>query len=367
MKRIKKTLKAGTHIIALPLKEPTKLEELFDKSLAGATIEKLDVYGEWLPKEKVRYKHRERFIISETYATLMPFETIRLTLTRDLELDWSVNFLSHRGLVEIEKEFEHGFDFEKALYLAQLSVLVYEDKKEIEESIERYYNFDDFYFYSKQSHRQLFKKAWKKIIMILFRGKKSIIDLQFMTLLKVNEEKNQKTVTIIFRGSKGMDDWITNLRFKDENFYNRGYVHQGFRHASNLFLKTVRGQGELSRHIPAILENSTKIILAGHSLGGTMATLIGCHLLEKGVKKENLEVYTFGTPPIGDRDFCDYYEDKLHLHRLVNENDVVARLDMLTTRFGHFGEEILLPSNQEEVHSMEGYIDNIIDAIEKSL
>ena len=69
-----------------------KLEELFDKSLAGTTIEKLDDYGEWLPKEKIRYKHRERFIISETYATLIPFETIRLTLTRDLELDWSVGF-----------------------------------------------------------------------------------------------------------------------------------------------------------------------------------------------------------------------------------------------------------------------------------
>jgi hypothetical protein len=342
-----------------------KLEELFDKALVGATIEKLDSDGNWLPKETVRYKNRHSFIVSDNYVTLKPFDTIRLTLTRNLVIDWSVSFLSHRGLVEIEKEFEHGFDWEKALFLAQLSVLVYEDEEEIEENIERYYNFDDFYFFSKKSHRQLFKKALKKILLIIFRGKKSIVDLQFMTLLKVNEEKNQKTVTIIFRGSNELGDWMTNLRAKDENFYNRGYVHQGFRHASNLFLKTVRQKGELSQHIPEVLENNTNIILTGHSLGGTMATLIGCHLLERGVKKENLEVYTFGTPPIGDENFCNYYQDKLHLHRLVNENDIVAHLDKWF-HLKHFGEEIILPSNQGEVHSGEGYIDNIIDRMEES-
>ena len=363
MKQIKKTLKAGVHTLALPLKEPTRLEELFDKALAGATIEKLDNNGNWLPKETVQYKNREKFTVSETYTILNPFDTIRLTLTRDLTIDWSINFLSHKGLIEVEKEFSEGFNWEKALFLAQLSVLVYEDKKEIEESIERYYNFDDFYFFSKKSHKQLLKKAFKKIIMIVLRGKKSIVDLQFMTLLKVNEEKNEKTITIVFRGSQELGDWMTNFRAKDENFYGRGYVHQGFRHASNLFLKTVRQKGELSQHLPEILEHHTKIILAGHSLGGTMATLIGCHLLERGIKKENLEVYTFGTPPIGNKNFCDYYQDKLHLHRLVNENDVVARLDMLF-RFKHIGEAILLPSNQGEGHSGVGYIDNIIDCME---
>ena len=84
---------------------------------------------------------------------------------------------------------------------------------------------------------------------------------------------------------------------------------------------------------------------------------------DKDGKKENLEVYTFGTPPIGDENFCSYYEEKLYLHRFVNENDVVARLDMLI-RFKHIGEAILLPSNQGEGHSGLGYIDNIIDRME---
>jgi len=45
-----------------------------------------------------------------------------------------------------------------------------------------------------------------------------------------------------------------------------------------------------------------------------------------------------------------------------NENDVVAHLAKII-RFNHFGEEIILPSNQGEMHSVEGYIDNIIDMI----
>jgi len=365
MKPIIKTLKVGVHTLALPLAEPMRLEELFDKALTGATIEKLDNEGNWLPKETIRYTSREKFLVSSRYALLYPLDTIRLTLKRNLVIDWAIDFESHRGLMEVEKTFPDGFNWDKALFLAQLSLLVYEKESEIEEKITKYYHFDGFYFYSKQTHKRLFKKALSKILMILFRGQQSVVDLQFMTLLKKNLYQ-QKSITIIFRGSNELEDWITNLRAQDENFYNRGYVHQGFYHASNLFLKTAYQEERLNQYIRDILSNNTKVILAGHSLGGTMATLIGCHLLEQGINRENIEVYTFGTPPIGDQNFCNYYQDKLKLYRLVNENDVVAHLDKLI-RFKHFGEEILLPSNQGEVHSAEGYIDNIIDKMGESL
>jgi hypothetical protein len=35
------------------------------------------------------------------------------------------------------------------------------------------------------------------------------------------------------------------------------------------------------------------------------------------------------------------------------------------TKFSHLGEEFSLESNQNEVHSCEGYIDNILDNIVK--
>jgi hypothetical protein len=71
LKQLKKILKAGVHTLALPLKEPMKLEELFDKALVGATIEKLDSDGNWLPKETVRYKNRHSFIVSDNLHILI--------------------------------------------------------------------------------------------------------------------------------------------------------------------------------------------------------------------------------------------------------------------------------------------------------
>jgi len=97
-------------------------------------------------------------------------------------------------------------------------------------------------------------------------------------------------------------------------------------------------------------------------MGGAVATLVGCLLLDLGIKKENLKIYNFGTPPIGNKKFVDSYEGKLNLYRIVNEQDVVPKLDRVS-RFCHLGEEILLASNEGEGHSCDGYIDNLIDLV----
>jgi predicted lipase len=100
-------------------------------------------------------------------------------------------------------------------------------------------------------------------------------------------------------------------------------------------------------------------------LGGALATLVGCYLYEIGIKPENLEIYTFGAPPVGTEEFCANYENKFNIFRLVNENDVVPKIDKIT-KFFHLGEAFILPSNEGEVHSCEGYIDNIIDVMEST-
>ncbi|NRA82869.1 MAG: hypothetical protein HRU22_03515 [Gammaproteobacteria bacterium] len=78
------------------------------------------------------------------------------------------------------------------------------------------------------------------------------------------------------------------------------------------------------------LNNYTKFIIAGHSLGGAIATLAGSYLLEMGIKSQNISVYTFGAPPIARTDFCEHYQHKLNIYRLVNSNDMVPKLDKLT-------------------------------------
>ena len=205
--------------------------------------------------------------------------------------------------------------------------------------------------------------------MVFFRSKTPLIDLQFMHLSKVDKKTGKNLIVIVFQGSQEPQDWMTNFNFKDDDFEGRGKVHGGFKQALKLFFKVIKKKDLTKINLPlTILEDiknineNSQIILTGHSLGGALATMAGCYLYEKGIKKENLEVYTFGAPPVGTKEFTKYYHDKINLFRLVNENDVVPKLDKITNLF-HLGTEIVLPSNDGEVHACKGYTDNIIDKI----
>jgi hypothetical protein len=372
MNRIRKKLKAGIHVLALPIAKPMPLEALFPKEIAGSTIETLDSDGSWINEETVLYENNT-FKVSDVYARLKPLQVVKMELKRDISINWEVDFRSHSHLKDLTINFELGFDFDEALYLAQLSQLVYEDEKSIKKVIAKQYDFEEFYYYSRQSHKNLLKKGLLKLFMIFFRGRKSIIDLQFMHLNKIDEKSGKNLVVVVFQGSQEPEDWMTNFSFDDDDFHAKGRVHKGFHHAMKLFFQTIKKKNfrlskrlplEFTKDIDKVNEN-TRIMLAGHSLGGALATLVGCYLYEIGIKPENLEVYTFGAPPVGTEEFCAHYEKKFNIFRLVNENDVVPKIDKIT-KFFHLGEEIVLPSNEGEVHSCEGYIDNIIDVMESA-
>ena len=128
----------------------------------------------------------------------------------------------------------------------------------------------------------------------------------------------------------------------------------------SLNLTTIKDQAyKLSKDINFLNENC-EIIISGHSLGGAIASLVGCYFLELGVKEENIQVYTFGAPPIGSKVFCDLYRKRLQAYRIVNEFDIVPKLEKLIS-LKHISEKIELKSNEKEIHSRNDYIDNLID------
>lgn len=370
MKYIKKRFKAGVHTIALPISEEMDIEQLFPKELSGSTIEKLNNKGQWSKKEIVLFQNNG-FEVSDFYRRYSPFDTIRLNLKRDIVIEWELKFRSYSGLKNYDINFELGFEWEEALYLSQLSDLVYKDEEFMKKNIQEKYDFDEFYYYSKQSHKKLINRGFDKLLMTFLRGKKSIVDLQFMYLSKIDKNTGKNLIVVVFQGSQEAEDWMTNFNLKSESFMDRGTVHKGFYHALQLFFQTIKKQDfSLSKKVrEAInkdiekLNEDTTIMLTGHSLGGALATLTGCYLYELGFDPNSLEIYTFGAPPIGTKDFCTYYQDKLEVYRLVNEYDVVPKLDKMSNFF-HLGNEIVLPSNQGELHACKGYIDNIIDRIE---
>ncbi len=367
MQKIKKTLNKGTHVLSIPSGNKLSLKELFPKEISGSTIEKLNSKGNWHHKEVILYEN-STFNISDNYKAIYPLQTIRLVLKRSISIEWDIDFTSHSGLRNTKLVYENGFNAEEALFLAQLSELAYLKEKEIKKIIADNYHFDNFHYHSKHSHGKLSKK-WLNLLFVFFRLKTSIVDLQFVHFSKLNEKTGKNLIIFVFKGSQEPQDWITNFDIKDVKFDNHGNVHKGFNQTMKLFFKVIKKRDLTDINLPTTLledikninENS-KILLTGHSLGGAIATIVGCHLHKIGIKKENFEIYTFGSPPVGTEDFSNYYNDKINLFRLVNKNDIIPKLEKIL-KFFHFGTEIILPSNDGEIHSCKDYIDNIIDKI----
>jgi len=83
------------------------------------------------------------------------------------------------------------------------------------------------------------------------------------------------------------------------------------------------------------VDPSLRITLTGHSLGGAQASLIAAHLLADGViTQPKLELYTFGQPRVGDKDFA-YEFDRIigNSWRITSKRDPIVQ-SVPSTLFG---------------------------------
>lgn len=74
--------------------------------------------------------------------------------------------------------------------------------------------------------------------------------------------------------------------------------------------------------------SSRKLWIAGHSLGGALATTAATRLLAEDLFKERdiAAVYTFGQPRVGDAHYAEQYELTAKHFRLMHANDIVTRV-----------------------------------------
>lgn len=83
------------------------------------------------------------------------------------------------------------------------------------------------------------------------------------------------------------------------------------------------------------------IYLCGHSEGGALATIIFSFILEKMKKnpifnnpiKDNLYLYTFGCPRVGNKEFINSIENTDKSFRIVNGGDIITHLPLNTSMF----------------------------------
>jgi len=122
------------------------------------------------------------------------------------------------------------------------------------------------------------------------------------------------------------------LKSKDVAFYDvpNARVLDYFREAVDKMWKYV------SEHVKKLIKDCPKcaIYFTGHSLGGALALLTLARFLNEGILTENsnLNVYTFGSPRVGNRNFARWLENfHIPIFRVVHSKDIVVHLPCCQT------------------------------------
>lgn len=152
--------------------------------------------------------------------------------------------------------------------------------------------------------------------------------------------QNETDIVVAFRGTQPNRamDWLSDVRALQGHWArDAGKVHRGFYHALEVVW---RNSGDT---LPKRLINrgNRRVWITGHSLGGALAELCAARAcFDPGITSVPIEaVYTFGQPRVGDADFATLLHDKMgvHVHRFVNDCDIVPRVPFFTGNYRHYG------------------------------
>jgi len=156
--------------------------------------------------------------------------------------------------------------------------------------------------------------------------------------------ENEEETYIVFRGTKGLGDWIANMKiYQSRKPYGR--VHRGFLNAFSVV------QSEVFAALTRARFFDRKVYIAGHSLGGALAVI--------GAAQANFEIgetpihgiYTFGMPKTCNRKCARYIHSVFNsrLLRFVNNEDLVTKIPPLSRHVGrliHFDESGKIKPNK---------------------
>lgn len=184
------------------------------------------------------------------------------------------------------------FDLQNAIFLANISNLVYLDESQIRQQLQLSQNLDtNFAFVS---------------------SKKAGFDAEAMILA------DKQAIIIAFRGTEkdSSADWVSNL---DNRFLPKfgGNVHHGF------WDTLAQIWDEIASHLDNFRTQNQPIWLTGHSQGGALAMLTANILQQYQILPQG--IYTYGQPKVGDMLFASQYNTFLaqKTFRLYNVGDSV--------------------------------------------
>ena len=193
-------------------------------------------------------------------------------------------------------------DFMKAAHMAGFASLVYLDREQIELQVKAL-GFNEFAWFDTDGTQA-------------FACRKS----------------NANNIFIVFRGTEPnqMKDILADVKAWRKPAREKGLVHFGFAQAlDKVYDNIVQWLSEQK------LDGERNITCTGHSLGAALATIMASRL-------DANELYTFGSPRIGNRAFVkEMNNDGIKHYRFVNNNDIVTKVPF-PIRFVHHGELVYI-------------------------
>jgi hypothetical protein len=163
----------------------------------------------------------------------------------------------------------------------------------------------------------------------------------------------EQTIYVTFRGTKSLNNWLTTNLDVDSVPYSRCSgcrVHSGFLEAAEAVFPQVLGEVQRLR----ALYPSYQVVVTGHSLGGALSHTTA---LELEATMNNVELYTFGCPRVGNDEFATYSTSKFPTaSRVTHDKDMVVHTPG-SIFYTHMAGEWHQPDDDVEVVECFGYED----------
>lgn len=188
----------------------------------------------------------------------------------------------------------------------------------------------------------------------------------------------KKTIILSLRGTKSLYDSYTDIKVDMVPYINAGVklpdcgasckVHRGFYdYYLNVLLK-------IDKHMKSELDTDEnyELLIVGHSLGGSIALMIGLYYLDLGYNKMSL--ITMGQPLVGNEPFVNWVDNVMGSNepvvhnafnrkyfRVIHKDDVVAtvpRYSSFKEHYSQFDNQIYLNcSATREVPLLDQVVD----------
>ena len=175
-----------------------------------------------------------------------------------------------------------------------------------------------------------------------------------------------KRIVVIFRGTDGVKDWLTNARIIQVKFGNEetnmkwseppgssAKVHRGFNQA--FFSDGI--PEKINKVIDDILANHPdyQILVTGHSLGAALSILCGVYLSLQRPTTE-ITVENFGSPRVGNDHFKNWANaiPNLVIWRFVQGNDLVTHVPLALMNYSHVGHLFHLCKDSKVYYLQDG-------------